>query len=231
MKGSSAARWSLAALVVVVALIVAIWPRSSAGDQGPGNFADYRDTFGTAPSDDVPESELAPMRTQADLQPCPEPQDDTAPNDTAPNDTAPSGPLAGVRTTCMADGSSVDLGAALAGRPTVLNLWAYWCQPCAEELPYLQQYADRAAGAVTVLTVHSDPQQGNALARLSDYGVRLPGVQDASSSVAAAIGAPPVLPVTVMIGADGSVSQVLPQPFRSVDEIAAAVDRYLGVTT
>ncbi|KQU07513.1 thioredoxin [Rhodococcus sp. Leaf7] len=219
MSRSSAARWSLAALVVVVALIVAIWPRGSDEGTGPTSFADYRDTFGTTATDDATASNLAPLRERADLAACPQP---------AP-DAASSGPLAGVRTTCLADGSPVDIGAAIAGRPTVVNLWAYWCGPCAEELPFMAQYAERAAGAVTVLTVHEDPQQGNALARLSDYGVRLPGVQDASASVAAAVGAPAVLPVTVLVAADGTVAKVLPQPFRSVDEIAAAVSDYLGV--
>lgn len=220
MSRSSAARWSLAALVVVVALIVAIWPR---GDDptGPASFADYRDTFGAAPTDDATDTELAPLRTEAALAACPVP---------AAGAPAPAGPLAGLRTTCLADGVPVDLGAAVAGTPTLLNLWAYWCGPCAEELPYLQQYAERAGGAVTVVTVHEDPRQGNALTRLADYGVRLPGVQDPSAAVAAAVGAPAVLPVSVLLAADGSVAAVLPQPFRSVDEIADAVRTHLGVS-
>jgi hypothetical protein len=39
-----------------------------------------------------------------------------------------------------------------------------------------------------------------------------------------------VLPVSVLLAADGSVAAVLPQPFRSVDEIADAVRTHLGVS-
>jgi hypothetical protein len=59
--------------------------------------------------------------------------------------------------------------------------------------------------------------------------VRLPGVQDGDGKVRIAVGAPPVLPVSVLVRADGTVAKVLPQPFRSADEIAAAAAQYLGV--
>lgn len=220
MKPSSAARWSLAALVVVIALIVAIWPRDDAS--APDSFAEYRDRVGTTAPADAPDVDLGPERAAAGLADCPRPAADAA---------EPTGPLTGLQVTCLADGAPLDLGRALAGRPTVLNLWAHWCEPCAEELPYLQQYAERAGDAVTVLTVHEDPREGSALARLADYGVRLPGVQDGGKSVAAALGAPAVLPVSVLLDPSGEVAAVLAQPFRSVDEIADAVRTRLGVTT
>jgi len=93
----------------------------------------------------------------------------------------------------------------------------------------MQQFSDRAGDAVTVLTVHTDPNEASALSRLVDYSVTLPGVQDADGRVRAAVGAPPVLPVSVLIRPDGTVAKVLPQPFRSVDEIADAVEQNLGV--
>ncbi|WP_137725485.1 TlpA family protein disulfide reductase [Prescottella subtropica] len=219
MRVSSAARWSLAALVVIVALVVAIWPRGDGGEQ----IADYPGSGrSTAQLErraaDTPEA-LAPLRADAALAPCP-----------VPAGPAPEGAvLAGVTLECLGDGSRVDLGAALAGTPVLLNIWAYWCGPCREELPYLQQYADRAAGAVTVLTVHTDPHEANGLLRLTEYGVHLPGVQDGSARVQAAVGSPSVLPVSVLIRPDGTVSKILPQQFRSVDDIAEAVHEHLGV--
>ncbi|NIL81517.1 redoxin family protein [Rhodococcoides kroppenstedtii] len=222
MRPSSAARWSLAALAVVIALIVAIWPRDD-DVSTPGSFAEYRDRAGTTATGDAPTVDLGAERAAAGLAECPRPADGGA--------AEPTGPLAGLQVTCLADGAPIDLGRAVAGRPVVLNLWAHWCEPCAEELPYLQQYAARAGDAVTVLTVHEDPQQGSALARLTDYGVRLPGVQDGGKSVAAAVGAPAVLPVSVLLDPSGDVAAVLPQPFRSVEEIAEAVRTRLGVTT
>ncbi|PVX68044.1 UNVERIFIED_ORG: thiol-disulfide isomerase/thioredoxin [Nocardia globerula] len=214
---SNAARWSLVVLAVVVALAVAIWPRG--GDDTPVS-AGGSSTSAYRPPTFTPSTEsLDQLRGQAGLTACP-----------TPTTEAPAGAaLAGITLDCVADGSSVDLAAALGGKPALLNLWAYWCAPCAEELPHLQEFADRAGDSITVLTVHSDPNQENALTRLIDYSVRLPGVQDGSSKVQIAVGAPPVLPVSVLIRPDGTVAKVLPQPFRSADEIAAATAQYLGV--
>ncbi|RVW08580.1 TlpA family protein disulfide reductase [Prescottella agglutinans] len=219
MRVSSAARWSLAALIVVVALIVAIWPR---GGEDAADVADYpganRSTSQERRGADTPEA-LAPLRADAELAPCP-----------APAGPAPDGSvLAGMTLECLGDGSRVDLGAALAGKPVLLNIWAYWCGPCREELPYLQQYSDRVGDAVTVMTVHTDSNEANGLARLAEYDVHLPGVQDGSARVQAAVGSPAVLPVSVLIRPDGTVAKILPQQFRSVDEIADAVQQYLGV--
>lgn len=215
----AAARWSLVALVLVIGMIYALWPRQ------PDVAAQPDTTFGqgSRPQDERRASDtdeaLAPLREAAGLDACP-----------TPSGTS-NGPLAGISLECAADGTTVDVGAALAGRPALINLWAYWCGPCAEELPYLQEYADRAAGQVRILTVHQDSNEANGLAKLADYGVRLPGVQDGSGRIASAVGAPNVLPVSILVAADGSVVKVLPQPFRSVDEIAEAVRVDLGVVT
>ncbi|KQU55345.1 thioredoxin [Rhodococcus sp. Leaf278] len=202
-------------------MVYALWPRSEtpaeASSDGPG-LGQRAPSTAERRAADTPEA-LAPLRQNAGLAPCPTPSGNAA------------GPLAGITLECIGDGSSVDLGQALAGRPALLNIWAYWCGPCAEELPYLQQYAQRAGDSVAVLTVHNDANEANGLTRLTDYGVTLPGVQDGGGRVAAAVGAPNVLPVSVLISADGTVAKVLPQPFRSVDEIADAVRENLGVAS
>ncbi|MBS9374172.1 TlpA family protein disulfide reductase [Rhodococcus sp. B50] len=220
MRPSTAGRWSLAALVVVLALIVAIWPRDR--DDTPPTTGSGPTMPSAASADRRPQDDaqaLAPLREAAALTPCPQPD----------ASSSAAGPLAGLVFECVGDGSSVDLAAALAGRPAVVNLWAWWCAPCAEELPVLEEYAARAGETVTVVTVHTDLNESNALGRLADYGVRLPGVQDGSGRVQAAVGAPAVLPVTVLLRADGSVAAVLPIPFRSADEVASVVEEHLGV--
>ncbi|MEU3473617.1 TlpA disulfide reductase family protein [Rhodococcus sp. NPDC006774] len=202
-------------------MVYALWPRDDVqtaqptNSPGLGQRAPATDERRAA---DTPEA-LAPLRRDAGLAACP-----------TPSGTS-TGPLTGITLECIGDGSSVDLGQALAGRPALLNIWAYWCGPCAEELPYMQQYAQRAGDAVTVLTVHNDANESNGLTRLAEYGVTLPGVQDGAGRVAAAVGAPNVLPVSVLISADGTVAKVLPQPFRSVDDIADAVRENLGVSS
>ncbi|MFD4183429.1 TlpA family protein disulfide reductase [Rhodococcus sp. NPDC058514] len=224
MRLSNTGRWSLAALVVVAALIVAIWPRGDSDDTGSRGYSDYIGVPTAAPQErsagDTPEA-LAGPRALAALSACPAPTPGAV----------PGGPLAGIELECLTDGGRIDVGAALAGKPALVNLWAYWCGPCARELPALEEFARRAGDAVAVLTVHQDPKEGNALSALTDYGVHLPGVQDGAGKIAAAVGAPNVLPVTVLIRADGTVAAVLPVPFERADQIADAVRDKLGVTT
>ena len=155
---------------------------------------------------------LAGPRQRADLSPCPRPGGQPGP-------TA----LRGVTVECAADGSAVDVGPALAGRPVVLNLWAYWCAPCATELPAMAEYQRRVGSDVMVVTVHQDENETAGLLRLAQLGVRLPTLQDGSRQVAAALRVPNVMPATVVLSSDGSVAQTLPRAFTSADEITAAV--------
>ena len=73
------------------------------------------------------------------------------------------------RLECAGDGSSVDVARAVAGRTVVLNLWAYWCAPCAHELPAMAEYQRRMGPAVTVLTVHQDENETAALLRWRNW--------------------------------------------------------------
>ncbi len=193
----------------MLALTVALWPRGNRDADPATDTARSRGSAGVAEQ----------QRAAAGLAPCPRP---------APGAQS-AGPLAGLTLNCLADGSPVELAAALAGKPALLNLWAYWCGPCAQELPYLQQFARRAGNAITVLTVHSDPDEAKAIARLTGLDVKLPGVLDADTRVRTVVGAPAVLPVSVLVRADGSVARVEVRAFTGVDDIANTVARELGV--
>ena len=131
---------------------------------------------------------------------------------------------------CAADGAEIDTADALADRPVVLNLWAYWCAPCAQELPAMAEYQRRAGSAVTVVTVHQDENEGAGLQRLAELGVRLPTFQDGSRRIAAALHVPNVMPATVVLRGDGTVAEILPRVFVDADEIAAAVGEALKMT-
>lgn len=131
--------------------------------------------------------------------------------------------LRGIILECAGDGSSVDVAKAVAGRTVVLNLWAYWCAPCARNCPQWPVPA-RVGSEVTVLTVHQDENETAALLRLAELGVHLPTLQDGRRRIAAALKVPNVMPATVVLRANGSVAAILPRSFADADEIAAAID-------
>ncbi|MBP3087336.1 TlpA family protein disulfide reductase [Mycolicibacterium fortuitum] len=205
------ARWTVVVLVILVALGTAFWmelrdePVPQAGTAGQSTARDHRDA-------DTPEALAAP-RARAALPPCPGPGQGNGP-----------AALRGITLECAGDGKPVDVARALAGRTVVLNLWAYWCGPCADELPAMAEYQRRVGDDVLVVTVHQDENETAALVRLAELGVRLPTLQDGRRLIAAALRVPNVMPATVVLRADGSVAGTLPRSFASADEIAAAVD-------
>jgi thiol-disulfide isomerase/thioredoxin len=203
-------RWTVAVIVVLVALGFALWAqldrdRTPTGTPDQATSRDRRDA-------DTAEA-LAQPRARADLEPCPSPGVGDGP-----------AALRGITLECAGDGLPVNVARALAGRMVVLNLWAYWCAPCTEELPAMAEYQRRAGPEVTVLTVHQDENETAALLRLAELGVHLPTLQDGRRLIAAALKVPNVMPATVVLRPDGSVAEILPRSFASADEIAAAVD-------
>jgi thiol-disulfide isomerase/thioredoxin len=204
---ATSTRITLAVLALAAALVVGLAGQIRSQPPQP--------PAGRVAADDGPAvspQSLAGPRQQAALPPCP---------------AADGGPgpqrLRDVVVECAADGSPVAVGPAFAGRAMVVNLWAYWCEPCVEELPALQDYARQAGDAVTVVTVHQDRNEAAALLRMAELGVRLPVLQDSRRQIAAALSVPNVMPATVVLRRDGTVAAILPRAFSSAAEIDSAV--------
>lgn len=219
-------KWTLIVLAAVAALIVALLT-GRGGDAGEGT-ANGRPPGPTPtgeatrpPSQRLDDAMLKAPRDAADLEPC-------LPADGGRTD---GGPLAGVRLDCLGAPGSVTLGETLGGRPALVNIWAHWCGPCANELPLLQEFANRAGGRVRVVTVHANDLQTDPLILLSRLGVRLPAIYDPGNEVAKAAGVGPMIPTTLFVRADGTLAGPHFGEFRDVDQMAAEVEEKLGVST
>jgi thiol-disulfide isomerase/thioredoxin len=205
---TAATRWALVLGVLVLAAVVALLPRDD--PQAPSPAA-----LPASAAPDLAAPDLAAARLKAALAPCPAPGAGRVET------------LAGVSASCLGDGRPVDLGAALAGRTTVVNVWATWCQPCRTELPVLAAYA-AGPGAASVLGVQVASSPADGLALLTELGVHLPTVHDGdgpSGPVRAALKVAPVLPASYLVTPDGRVRFLGdPRVFDSPDQVRAAVE-------
>jgi cytochrome c biogenesis protein CcmG/thiol:disulfide interchange protein DsbE len=71
------------------------------------------------------------------------------------------------------DGSTFTLSETLAqtGKPVVVNFWASWCGPCADEAAALQDASRRYADRVTFVGVNVQDLDGDAQAFMNKYGI------------------------------------------------------------
>lgn len=214
-----AARATIVFIVIALAFIAALWPRDKAPDEA---VSASTAATSSAALPQVSDDEMTALRAAAALRPCPT-------GITAPG---PDAVLAGVTAPCMQSGAPIDLGTATAGRPLVINMWAVWCLPCRKEMPIFDQFSQRAGDRLNVLAVHAREGGDNqvfVLKFLEEVGVHVPVVTDPDGTIAKALGAPRVFPSTILVRADGTVAQVLPQLFTSPEQLAAAVRKDLGV--
>ena len=128
---------------------------------------------------------------------------------------------------CLGTGPAVRL-AGLRGTPTVLNLWASWCEPCRDELPLLAGLAESKSGVRVVgITVQNKPDQ--ALSLLTDSGVHYASARDDDAATKAALHWSG-LPMTMFVDAQGVVTYVERAPIVSGDQLRSLVALHLGVT-
>lgn len=101
------------------------------------------------------------------------------------------------------DGSSFKLSQTLAsGKPVVLNFWASWCGPCADEAPVLQDAARRYGERIAFIGVDVQDVDSDAQAFIRKYGVSYPNGSNNAGPISIQYGMRGV-PETYFIAPDG----------------------------
>lgn len=111
--------------------------------------------------------------------------------------------------------------------PAVLNLWATSCGPCREELPAVQQLADRTAGTLHVVGVDTRDSRDAAASFGTDLRITFPNLYDREAKLLLAVGKP-VLPMTIFVDATGR-REIYNGPALDGAALARLVTRHTGV--
>lgn len=122
------------------------------------------------------------------------------------------------------DGAKIDVPAAWAGKPILVNLWASWCAPCLKEMPELQSYSgEQGVNGAQVVGIALD-DAASAQTMLQQLGISYPNLIDTPGPADAGVrlGNPAgVLPYSVLVSADGRVLKTKIGPFDDKDEIVS----------
>lgn len=123
------------------------------------------------------------------------------------------------------------LGGQIHGEPqgdyTIVSLWAWWCEPCRKELPLFDELAQKHP-EYTVVGVHADKLGANGAGMLGELGVDMPSFQDSSNSFAGTLGLPGVVPITVVLDAQGQMVGFLPRPFEEYGELESEIENLIA---
>lgn len=111
--------------------------------------------------------------------------------------------LESIRLPCLTRGPDVDL-AQLRGRPVLVNIWASWCGPCRTEMPVLTAAHERFGDQVQFVGLNTADNPPGAVEFLDEFDVRYPQVADVNNVLLDRLRIPG-LPVTLVVGADGSI--------------------------
>jgi len=92
------------------------------------------------------------------------------------------------------------------GHVTIINLWATWCAPCVQELPYFDRLQQEHP-EITILAIHSPEITDDLNAYLQDAGwTALRFAADEKGEVWPLVNGGDVLPQTIVLNAKGEVT-------------------------
>jgi thiol-disulfide isomerase/thioredoxin len=161
---------------------------------------------------------LRAQKHAAGVQTCPKPTGSTRAKGGMPDLTLP----------CLGGGPAVNLS-RLRG-PLVVNLFAQWCGPCREEMPYYQELHKKAGGRIKVIGIdYLDTQPGRALDLVKQSGVTYPLLADPAGNLRAPFRVRG-LPGVLLIDRSGRVRDLEFTVVSSYGQLRRLVHRHLGVS-
>lgn len=102
------------------------------------------------------------------------------------------------------DGQFVTLS-EFRGKPVLINFWASWCQPCREEMPYLQQvYDEWTSKGLVLLTIDMGETPAAINKFFAENNLSLPVLLDTDKEVGREYGITGV-PETFLIDKNGII--------------------------
>jgi cytochrome c biogenesis protein CcmG, thiol:disulfide interchange protein DsbE len=175
-------------------------------------------TAQTTPDRPAPDEQASPFTDCGALTAAP-------PSAVPASSTSAGAGLPDVELPCFTGGALLRL-ADVRG-PAVINMWASWCEPCRDELPVMQDLADRAGGRLHVLGVDTGDARDAAASFAAARTVTMPTLYDRDKKVLSALGRA-TLPVTIFIDSAGR-DYVHPVPVDDAFELSRLLREHTGV--
>jgi thiol-disulfide isomerase/thioredoxin len=175
---------------------------------------------GAAPAPNLSPNPAPSLVAAANLRACPR---------SSPAEASHS--LPAVTLYCLGSGPAVHM-AGITGKPTVVNIWGSWCEPCQAEEKYLSSAYNQTRRSVQFLGVDTVDSADSAL----DFDahvlppVRFPSVFDPDKKVLLGLHFPGP-PETVYLDRTGKIVHINTVPYTSTSAITADIATYLHVHT
>lgn len=138
--------------------------------------------------------------------------------------------LTEVRLPCLTTDNTeatTSMAEQLAGKPSVVNVWAWWCNPCRDELPALQELAVNNP-QWNVVGVHVDARGQAGLDIFEDLGIdQVASYQDSQNIFGSVTAIPNVIPVTLVYRPDGTRLATMVRVFEDPEEFQQVVEEVL----
>lgn len=102
--------------------------------------------------------------------------------------------------------------AALRGKPALVDFFASWCGPCAEEAPTLRKLSAALGGKAAVVAVDWDDAAGPARAFVRSHGWTFPVLADPAGTAGERYGVTNGLPTSFVLDPEGRIVKVFLGP-------------------